>query len=64
MATFATHKNQNDYKYQITLSRKRIRESKYAIETERDRNKAIRSLARELNATVINVTVPAPHYAN
>jgi hypothetical protein len=50
MAKYVTHKNTNVIE---TLERKRIRAAKYAIETEKDRARALRSLASELSATVI-----------
>ena len=60
MAAHATHKNQIQFKNAITLERKRIRTAKYAIQDEKDRDRALRLVARELDATVIfNVYVPA-----
>ena len=52
MAKYSTHKNSNEYKNAITLERKRIRAAKYAVQNEKESDKELRALARDIHALV------------
>lgn len=64
MAKYATHKDTKEYKNEITIARRRIRDSKYSTlfpnTDDAASDKALRAIAREVHATVAPfVYVPA-----
>jgi hypothetical protein len=60
MAKYNTRKNSKEYKDTVTRERKRIRNEKYAFLDEKENEKDLRALAREVGAILVPVVyVPA-----